>query len=268
MEKLSLILPEAIATINVTLKKIRKLKSKIEEDGIDALKNESLFPTLNMVFLPKIEFDEDGRSLGRSTRAAHASIGVTTYNGYTLSNGNLENALHRNEREILKVLDTLETSLCERLAFLSEDPMLLSAAILLDSQSYQNKEEEEIKQACDQLVVHLKSPLEANGFVKQRIRELYNTALKNILLLSIIVQSVVLFLYFFFLIQLLNSRLCMNISLLSCQEKCWQQMFTLREKLQLQNILQMVEICLVIPILNAEVERVFSGFTKMMTCDR
>ena len=57
MEKLSLILPEAIATISVTLKKIRKLKSKLEEDGIDALKNESLFPTLNMNFLPKIEFD-------------------------------------------------------------------------------------------------------------------------------------------------------------------------------------------------------------------
>ena len=55
MEKLSLILPEAIATINVTLKKIRKLKSKLEEDGIDALKNESLFPMLNMNFLPKIE---------------------------------------------------------------------------------------------------------------------------------------------------------------------------------------------------------------------
>ncbi|XP_057294742.1 uncharacterized protein LOC130623291 [Hydractinia symbiolongicarpus] len=51
-------------------------------------------------------------------------------------------------------------------------------------------------------------------------------------------------------------------------EKCWQQMFTLREKLQLQNILQLVEICLVIPISNAEVERVFSGFTKMMTRDR
>ena len=108
MEKLSLILLEAIATINVTLKKIRKLKSKLEEDGIDALKNESLFPTLNMNFLPKIEFDEDGRSLGRSTRAAPATVGVTTYNGYTLSNGNLENALHRNKNEILKVLETLQ----------------------------------------------------------------------------------------------------------------------------------------------------------------
>ena len=51
-------------------------------------------------------------------------------------------------------------------------------------------------------------------------------------------------------------------------EKCWQQMFVLKEKLQIQNILQLVEICLVIPISNAEVERVFSSFTKMMTRDR
>ena len=50
--------------------------------------------------------------------------------------------------------------------------MLLSAAILLDSQSYKNKEEEEIKNACDQIAIHFQSPLEANGFVKQRIREL------------------------------------------------------------------------------------------------
>ena len=50
--------------------------------------------------------------------------------------------------------------------------MLLSAAILLDSQSYKNKEEEEIKNACDQIAIHFQSLLEANGFVKQRIREL------------------------------------------------------------------------------------------------
>ena len=51
-------------------------------------------------------------------------------------------------------------------------------------------------------------------------------------------------------------------------EKCWQQMFALKEKLQIQNILQLVEISLVIPISNAEVERMFSSFTKMMTRDR
>ena len=99
-------------------------------------------------------------------------IGVTTYNSHTLSNGNLKNALQRNKDEILKVLDTLQTSLNDRLAFLSEDPTLLSATILLDSQSYANKEEEEIKTAVDQIAIHFNLPLETNGFVKQHIFEL------------------------------------------------------------------------------------------------
>ena len=45
-------------------------------------------------------------------------------------------------------------------------------------------------------------------------------------------------------------------------------MFTLKEKLEIGNLLQLVEICIVLPISNAEMERVFSTFSKMMTRDR
>ena len=51
-------------------------------------------------------------------------------------------------------------------------------------------------------------------------------------------------------------------------EKCWKQMFSLKEKLGIRNILQLVEICIVLPILNAEVERVFSSFSRTMRKDR
>ena len=51
-------------------------------------------------------------------------------------------------------------------------------------------------------------------------------------------------------------------------EKCWKQMFSLKEKLGIGNILQLVEICIVLPISNAEGERVFSSFSRMMRKDR
>ena len=59
-------------------------------------------------------------------------------------------------------------------------------------------------------------------------------------------------------------KFCMS----SEPEKCFQQMFTLKEKLETGNLLQLVEICIVLPISNVEVERVFSTFSKIMTRDR
>ena len=51
-------------------------------------------------------------------------------------------------------------------------------------------------------------------------------------------------------------------------KKCWTQMFSLAGKLFLHNILHLVEIGIVLPSSNAEVERVFSMFAKMITGDR
>ena len=49
---------------------------------------------------------------------------------------------------------------------------------------------------------------------------------------------------------------------------CWPQMFRLSDKLIIPNILQLIEICITIPISNNEVERIFLSFHKMMTRDR
>ena len=48
-------------------------------------------------------------------------------------------------------------------------------------------------------------------------------------------------------------------------EKSWKQIWPLKVKPSIPNILQPVEICTVLPLSNAEVERVFSPFSKMMT---
>jgi hypothetical protein len=171
LESVSILLPEAITTIGVTLKKVKKLMRKLNENGVDALRDESLFPTLKNEFLPSLDFDEEGISLGRSTRKDPSYTGVTTFAGYTLNRGNLENALSKVYDDVMLVLPALELALDERLSFLANDPILSSAAVLLETTAYQNRDEEDLVQPCEVLAEHFRQSLEANGYVKQRLCE-------------------------------------------------------------------------------------------------
>ncbi|CAB4013601.1 Hypothetical predicted protein [Paramuricea clavata] len=152
LESVSILLPEAITTIGVTLKKVKKLMRKLNENGVDALRDESLFPTLKNAFLPSLDFDEEGFSLGRSTRKDPAYTGVTTFAGYTLNRGNLENVLSKVYDDVMLVLPALELALDERLSFLANDPILSSAAVLLETTAYQNRDEEDLEVPNDLIV--------------------------------------------------------------------------------------------------------------------
>ena len=45
LESLSVLLPEAITTISISLKKMQKLRQKLESNGVDTFKDLSYFPT-------------------------------------------------------------------------------------------------------------------------------------------------------------------------------------------------------------------------------
>ena len=45
LESVSVLLPEAITTISISLKKIQKLHQKLESNGVDTFKDVSYFPT-------------------------------------------------------------------------------------------------------------------------------------------------------------------------------------------------------------------------------
>ena len=68
LESISLILPEAVTTITITMKEVTKLRERFVADGKNVLREESFFPTLNTQFLPQIDFDDNGVTLGCSTR--------------------------------------------------------------------------------------------------------------------------------------------------------------------------------------------------------
>ena len=45
LESLSVLLPEAITTISISLKKMQKVRQKLESNGVDTFKDLSYFPT-------------------------------------------------------------------------------------------------------------------------------------------------------------------------------------------------------------------------------
>ena len=170
LQSTNLLLPEAVTTIDVTVTKIKKLQSKFDEKGIDALQDKSLFPTLNSEFMPLIDFDTNGYSLGRSTRRDPAYNKVILHSGYTLSNGDIEKALEKVFQDLHLLLPALEEDFNERLSFITEELVFSAAAKLLDTTAYQNLEEGDLLEACETLVEHFKEPLEGNGFIKTRLR--------------------------------------------------------------------------------------------------
>ena len=54
----------------------------------------------------------------------------------------------------MSVLPALERSLDERLSFLANDPVLSSAAMLLETTAYQNYDEKDLMQPCEVLAEH------------------------------------------------------------------------------------------------------------------
>ena len=110
-----------------------------------------------------VDFDANGSSLGRITRRDFAYDGITLHSGYTLNNGNIEKSPEKVFHDLHLVLPPLEEAWNESLTFIIEEPVFSAATKLLDTTAYQNMEEED-------LVEHLKESLEANGFIKTRLR--------------------------------------------------------------------------------------------------
>ena len=106
LEKVSLLLPEVITTIETALCTISKLAKFVSEDGVQAICHMSLFPMIN--------------------RILHGMM----------HGGNLDDALEKACNTIKHVLIALEKSLKGHLESFTTDPLLTSIATLLDSKSY------------------------------------------------------------------------------------------------------------------------------------
>ena len=160
LQSTSLLLPDAVSTMEITIKKIQKLRKIFQTEGEEPLKNEKFFLTLNKEILPLIEYDEEGLSSSCSTRREPAHCGVVTFADYMLSEQSLGEASTKVSGE---------QALNEGLSFIAEDTLFVAVCILLDSKLFQFKEEKDIVEAAEKVYEHFKLPLEDNHFNMHRI---------------------------------------------------------------------------------------------------
>ena len=73
--------------------------------------------------------------------------------------------------EVTLIVEVLKESLEARLSFLSDDPLLSTASVLLDASSYKNHDKEFILKVAEKVYEHFAKALEENGFIKLRIGE-------------------------------------------------------------------------------------------------
>ena len=122
-----------------------------------------------------------------------------------------------------------------------EDDFFTATAAFLDTKSYINEDCEELFEKSVPIIVsHYSQQLVANNFNVDRLKAEFQVMFTHVRK---------------FLSG--NSRLC-----------CWPQLFQLKSSLGLKNILHIAEICIVVPLSNAESERIFSYLWCQLSKER
>ena len=158
---------EAINTIEKALRTISKLAKFVSEDGVQAIRHMSLFPTINRI-LSLIRHNTAPvpieMHLRRASGGSHLENTPTTFHSYVMRGGNLDGALEKACNTIKHVLITLEKSLKGHLQSFTTDPLLTSIATLLDSKSYGANNIKVVIKAASKIKDHFNNILKANDF--------------------------------------------------------------------------------------------------------
>ena len=203
----------------------------ILDEGHGAFNDAELFPSTNKL-LNELT-DEEGETIPfRQTRSdARANPGNlhTIYHGYLLT-GAVEDAINKVINELKEVLNRLKESITQRYVSIVNDDFFKASAQFLDTPSYQDTTIDVLFDCVNVIVERYAEQFKANGCdlqkIKAEFRVLYNHVTK-------------------FLSK-------------SCASRTWPQIFRLKNGLGLHNILHIAELCIVIPLSNAECERIFS----------
>ena len=166
LESIKTLLPEDVTIVENTLQQYSDLLERLNGDGVETLREKNVFPTLNKEILHLIIFDKYDTSLGHNTRQDPGHVGAYTFCGCILSGRDLEVRLQNVFNEVILIVEVLKESLEARLSFLSDDPLLSAASVLLDASSYKNRNIEFILKVAEKVHEHFAKPLAENGFIK------------------------------------------------------------------------------------------------------
>ena len=231
--------PEFVTLCQTAIDNVQKAHKLLSSKGSDAFLERTVFPETNKI-LSQIDKDNVVIIERQTCMTAHfGGDNNVSLAGYRMR-GSVETALEICHCEFLNILSTLEESLRVRFNPIIENPVFKSAASFLDTKSYSSIDIKELSKAASVLVEALESLLEANGFNPDALQTEIN------LLYTHVVQF-----------------------LSNCSpDKCWQRLFKIKETLGIKNVLHLAEISLVIPLSNAEAERVYSFLWRVYTKER
>ena len=158
LEKIDLIMPEAITAIETAQKKVEELSDQ-------AVVDEGLFPTLNKEIPPELQENQQAPVPRQtSTRGQEPDADTPiTFGSYPMR-GDVSRAMVQVTNSIEGTLASLSTYLADRMNDITTNPVYTAAATLLDTKTYSLKLVVDVKTVAHSLEEHFKGVLSANGF--------------------------------------------------------------------------------------------------------
>ena len=235
----SLLTPEFITAVETTILNVTKISTLIESKEENAFLERSVFRETKKL-LKKIDQDGNVIIIERQTRVNHHfDTGKNvSINGYRMR-GSVEGALKKSKREFIPILDVLKESLITRFSSILENAVFKFIASFLDTKSYQFTEIDEVYQHVSIIANFFSEILNANGCDIDALRNEFTIVHTHV-------------------IQFLSA---------TSTERCWKRLFQMKNTLGIINILHIAELSIVIPLSNAESERVYS-FMWRVFCQR
>ena len=161
------------------------------------------------------------------------------FHDYLLS-GNIDESLDAVIYEVTEILDNLEASFRKRYAPMVNDDFFTATAKFLDTESYIHVEFDDLYENVNVITKRFGELFTANGCDLDRLKGEFRILVSHV-----------------------NKFLSK-----SSPNRCWPQLFKLKVGLGLRNILHIAELCIAIPLSNAESERVFSYLWRQLTKER
>ena len=165
MEKVILVMPEAITAIERAIKILSKISTYLSSKGISVMKRANIFPTLNKEILPHLIINPNApvpqEVEPRSTNTHRDEI--VTFGGSSTMRG-CDQSLEKILPPLKEIVTKLVECLKERFDNIISDQFFTAIALLLDTASYKNKTPTEIYNATMIVVERFNDLLVANGF--------------------------------------------------------------------------------------------------------
>ena len=148
--------------------------------------------------------------------------------------------MEKNLEEYKMIITALIEALNTRLEPVLENEVFKAISIILDSESYKFLDVEIIYDEIKLIAEHFKQMLIANNCRTNNLKEEF---------------------------EIMHDHINRYLSK-SSPEKCWPIIFRIGHDLGIQNLLHVLELCLVVPLSNAESERVFSLLWRIFSKER